>query len=957
MGTETQLTTVLDLIQRWVDEQPDHEAVYIGTRRVSYRQLDDAATRIACLLLQKNVRAGDFVPVLATRGVEMIACFLGVLKAGACYVPIDIEAWSEQRVAWTMETVSARVVLNLGATPYPEYDTIPCSVVQAAFESWAATSVVHLDEYRRRRSELQPGHLAYMIFTSGTTSTPKGVMIAHSALLHYALQGDDETPYNCNAKPDDAILLIFSPGFDACVGVVFSALCGGAKLLISSADDLLECASRSTILVATPSVLAALGEPEQTCPNVKTIILGGEAPPPSLVEKWWTPNRNIFNAYGLTETTIMSTIGRVLPGKPITLGRPMANTRTLLLDGEIESDDYGELCITGPGLALGYFQNETLTAQKFIMWKGERLYRTGDYARRAKNGLEFAGRADSLVKNRGFLVNLETQVIPMLLAGGAATATAFMFQKQLFAFVTPKYLDVLELRHQLAGQFDDYMVPDQIRAVDALPLTTNGKADNRALQRLLEQEDEGIFLDEDSDHPDHLDRSNESKMKILQAAVAIATSLPSSQVTGDQSFWELGGNSLAAVKVISFLRKRRLTVGVKALFGLPNLSAVCAVLQDESDASDETAQEGVPTSGPMTSLQVKMVQGMLKSPGLNYMMFRILMPLVAGLQADPARIRSAWHRVLQRHSIFRTTFCLKDELQEIRPEIDLDWQDEVSTLDHLESVIQERSRDIQTRLVAVDDQMDKFRPVNVLRLVSVPGVSSTLLLSVHHAQVDGWSLSIVLGEVQAALANNSATDSHTSPLQFTTVALAQQQQQIDPLGMAYWDQRLDSDHSILPRLDLPKPQKDTDAGIRRGWMDQLTMPLSMSKISLEDAGRRFRVVPSTLIYAAWSLMLSNYTSSDRTSFGAVLSGRNLTTKTMRDVEHVVGPLLNTVPFPIQFGDETQTIAGCVEAIHKDVMDTVEYQWSANEIMSKMGGESISNAMQVSLCLGFFPIFP
>ncbi|KUI71285.1 Nonribosomal peptide synthetase 5 [Cytospora mali] len=933
--------SVLDLIQRWVVEQPGHEAISIGPRTVSYKQLDDAATRIACLLLQRHVRAGDFVPVLATRSIAMVACFLGVLKAGACYVPIDIEAWSEQRIAWTIDTVSARVMLNLGNSSYPDYDIISVSEVEAAFEP-RAISPKELHEIGLRRSEIKPDDLAYMIFTSGTTSTPKGVMIPHSGLLHYVQQGDEKTPFNCNATPDDTILLIFSPGFDACVGVVFSALCGGAKLIISRADDLLECASRSTILVATPSVLAALGDPELTCPDVKTIILGGEAPPPALVEKWWTPNRNIFNAYGLTETTIMSTIGRVVPGEPVTLGQPMANTRVFLLDGEIESDDYGELCITGPGLAVGYYKNEALTAQKFITRQGERVYKTGDFARNTKNGLEFAGRADSLVKNRGFLVNLETQVIPMLLAGGASTATALMFKKQLIAFVTPKALDALALRQQLAGQLDEFMVPDQIRTTESLPLTTNGKADNRALQRILEQEDD-LVQEQDVDAENNLDRNGQSRMDILKAAVATATSLPMSRITEDQSFWELGGNSLAAVKVVSYLRKRHLTIGLKALFGLPNLIAVCAALQDDPNVNSQTLQQSAPSSGPMSSLQVKMVQGSLRQPGLNYMLFYIRIPLHAGTQPDVARLRGAWHQVLQRHTVFRTTFSLKDETQEVRPQIELDWYDEETTTDQLESVLRGRSREIYTRLVAADDLSGTFQPVNALRLVTVPGSSSTLLFSVHHAQVDGWSLSIILNEVQAATTSDGAISS-PPPSQFTTVSRAQKKQQMDPQGIAFWDERLKAVDSAFPMLELPKPT-ESKVPDGPGWMDSLNVPLELDKSSLEEAGRRFRIVPSALIYAAWGLMLSNYTSSDRLAFGAVLSGRNLTTAAVPDVERVVGPLINTVPFPVQFGDEKQTIADCLASIHKDLMDTVEYQWSANEVMAGMSGEIISSALQ------------
>lgn len=956
MEVDQEITSVLDLIQRRTREKPDHPAVSIGSQTVSYRQLDNAASIIAQILLKKGVQRGDFVPVLATRSAEMIACFLGVLKAGACYVPIDIEVWSTERVAWTLETVAPSVLVNLGSDPCPQYAAVSLAEVKAALgfddpETRTTDCASHLVLHQPR---IQPDNLAYMIFTSGTTSTPKGVMIPHSALLNYAQQGDQDTPFNCNATPDDKILLIFSPGFDASVGVIFSALCSGAQLIVSSTTDLLDCAARSTILVATPSVLAALGEPEETCAGVRTIILGGEAPPSSLVSQWWTPDRNIYNAYGLTETTIMSLIGRVVPGRPITLGKEMADTHVILLDGDVESDSYGEMCITGPGLALGYYKNEALTAQKFIMWHGERIYRTGDFARKTENGLEFAGRADSLVKNRGFLVNLESQVIPMLLAAGASTATAFMYRKQLVAFVTPQTLDVMALRQLLAGRHDEYLVPDRIRAMESLPLTPNGKADNRALERVLAIEDSETFTDEEEEdvkEKGDFDGERTSKMDILKAAVAAATSFPLSKISHDKSFWEMGGNSLAAVRVVSFLRRKHLTLGLKALFDLPNLVAVCAALQEETQQEKDVVQHpsGKPSVsvGPMSSLQSKMVQGSLKLPGLNYMVFHIHMPLHPGTMPDIARLRGAWHQVLQRHAVFRTVYSLNDGLQKIQPELQLDWHAEETTAKQLSAVTRARSLEIHSRLlnVAADDMSENFHPVNALRMITVPGKSSTLLISVHHAQVDGWSLSIIFNEVQDALMESNGTAiTATPPIQFIRVAEAQEELQKDPQGIAFWSKLLLENQTAFPRLNLPRPPP-SEVPAAPDWIGNITVPLDMNRSTLEKAGRRLRVIPSSLVYTAWGLVLSNYTFSERVAFGTILSGRNLATQSVPDVEGVVGPLLNTVPFMIQFTEGEQTILECVTSVYGDLMSTIEHQWSAAEVMAAMSGESISNAMQ------------
>lgn len=625
----------------------------------------------------------------------------------------------------------------------------------------------------------------------------------------------------------------------------------------------------------------------------------------------------------------------------------MPNSHVLLLDGEAESDQ-GEICITGPGLALGYYQDEMRTAKAFVYWRGERMYRTGDFARRTEHGLEFAGRADSLVKNRGFLVNLESEVIPILLGAGAGalTATAFMHHNRLVAFVTPDSLDTLALRQILSTKHDTFLVPDQIYAMEALPLTVNGKVDNRALQQILEAE---AALDNANNDDAELSppSDDKSKMAILKAAITAATLLPHSEVASHRPFWELGGNSLAALKVLSYLRKRGLMLGIKALFDLPNLSAVCEAMQvvDTTGAeTDETFgddEEEEASTAPMTSLQVKMIEASLRTPGANYMLLRIHLAH-PGASLDRVGLREAWLRVLQRHAIFRTAFSLRDELQQVRPKLELDWSDEETTADQLDAVVLGHSLKIRSRMLSVDEQSESFIPVNAFRLITVPGQGSTLLSSAHHAQADGWSLSIVLDEVRAVLDGKVPLPSRRLP-QFASVALAQKQQQINPEGVAFWNDILQA-HTALPRLSLPKPLASSTTEPSDDWTSSLEIALGLDGARLEDGARLLRVTPSSLVYAAWALVLSNYTSSERVAFGAVFSGRNL--MEVPGVERVVGPLLNTVPFPVTFEEERRpTVAATVSDINSQLLQMLEYQWSATEAMASMAGESINGALQ------------
>ncbi|KAI1300938.1 non-ribosomal peptide synthetase [Xylaria venustula] len=935
--------SVCDLIDRWAHKQPNHPAILYRSRTVSYRQLNDAAARIACLLIDKHVRPGDLVPVLATRTCEMVATFLGVLKAGACYVPIDVETWGEERTISTLERVSARVVVNLGTSAFPGYDVISREDVESAFKNdpvgrWEASE-------RLPQENIKPGDLAYIIFTSGTTSQPKGVMIPHSALLYYVQQGDEEAPFNSHPAPEDKTLLAFSPGFDAGTGTIFSTICNGAQLMVADMADFESCATEATIIGMTPSMLSAIHNVHR-CSQVRTLILGGEPLHARLIEKWSAPGRTIYNAYGPSETTISSLMGKVEPSRPITLGHPMSNSRVILLDGDVESD-YGEICITGPGLAVGYYQDETLTAQKFVHWQGERIYRTGDFARRTEHGLEYAGRADSFVKNRGLLVNIDAQVIPLLLQGNAHTATAFMHRDRLVAFVTPETTDTRAFRQSLSQKHDAFLVPDLIRAMPALPMTPNGKADNRALQRLLEAELVGNAVTIEPGR----DLRGDSKLETLKLAISTAISLPVSEMAADCNFFDLGGNSLAALKVLSYLRSVHLRLGIKSLCSLPNLKAVSDAIQEDHshrartiasvEESEEYSTESQDelTLGPMTALQTKMIQATLKTPGANTMLLRIHIAHPDTV-LETAGFKNAWHKVLTRHAIFRTTFDLKDDLQHVNPELELDWKEELTTADQLDDIVQIQSLEMRKMILDVKMQDERFIPVNLFRLITVPQSKSILLLSAHHAQVDGWSFSIILDEVQAVLSGDSSPLQKKAP-DFISVSLAQRHLQSNTEGIAFWRELLRAD-SDLPRLGLPKPPLNQKV---HEWTKSWKLDLGITLTDLDKAARVFRVTSSALLYTAWGIVLSNYTSSDRVGFGAVFSGRNLTD--ILGLDRTVGPLFNTLPFPIEFGTE-QTVENILSCINPRLLHMLEFQWSAYEAMTTLTGESINAALQTLL---------
>lgn len=205
--------SICDLVSRSIQHGPDRIAVSVKGSTLSYGQLDAACTRLACTLRSRGVHAGDRVPVLTTRCIDMVVCFLSVLRIGACYVPIDLDSWSADRIKTTLARIDARTLLTTSTTSsYPLYDVITSEEIRTAVYPSAESSMPEFDA-----PKIQPSDLAYIIFTSGTTSAPKGVMVPHRGLVNYVQQGGDNTPFNMNVTPSDTVLLLFSIAFDGMI--------------------------------------------------------------------------------------------------------------------------------------------------------------------------------------------------------------------------------------------------------------------------------------------------------------------------------------------------------------------------------------------------------------------------------------------------------------------------------------------------------------------------------------------------------------------------------------------------------------------------------------------------------------------------------------------------------------------------------------------------------------------
>ncbi|KAH2849741.1 nrps5 single domain, non-ribosomal peptide synthase-like protein [Aspergillus fumigatus] len=952
--------TLLDHFHDQLQKHSSSVAIEDGTQsadqgaweRVTYAQLDALSDSWSKRLRQAGVGAGCIVPLLSKRSVAMVAATLAILKLRAAYVPIDIDSWGKDRIDTVLKTVNPQIIVSTSPCPKDHY---PYPVVALERNDFDETVTSNGTQWTRNDEDsIDRGNdLAYIIFTSGTTGIPKGVKIGQRSISRYVKEGGD-LPFNFNTTHGTRVLLICSIAFDVCAGVMFNTLCNGGTLVLADPSTFETAAKTCHVLPLTPSILVTL-DPKAGFDTVEKIFLGGESPSPSLIEAWSSPRRRLYNAYGPTETTCTAFMGELLPGSPITIGYPISYSTVTLLDEDGMESVEGEICIAGLGLALGYFHDPERTNSAFVEWNGVRIYKTGDYGRRTKHGLQFCGRRDSVVKNRGFLINLEADVEPALLSYDKVdSASAFMSQGQLIAFVTPTSAKE-GLREYLANTVSSFLVPDTIYSLDEFPRTSNGKVDRRSLMRMHE-------LEQGSDTAS-LERGL-GAVESVRRGLSHVLRLPESQILPASSFRHLGGHSLAAVMLVSVLRRMGFGISVAEVLLLDTVENIAAAVVELSDiphalsaqedlierlrhdiSTTRPLDEGV-TIAPMTDMQTRLLGASVATPGLSFIKtsFTLDHPEKEDLTST---LRAAWVRLHQTHEILRTAFVLtaSNGAQIISQEPDFSWKEKFVTESEWESVCR-REEHLD---VADFPDFDAENRASLSRVVLIiaPRRRTRFVWTVHHSLIDGWSMATLMRDFASCLDGKPIP----APPQFAQVAQAigQLKAESSDRAVSFWKEYLDG-YTPAQRLRVSPPSDVSDY-----TQAALSRKLTVSVSALEDAARdRFAVTPATLLYAAWGLLLSRYSGTDRAALGAVLSGRSLP---IPGVENIIGPLINTLPLAINT-QEAQSTYSFVQSVFRRLCDILEFQWSPVALIQEGCGCNPSELFETLFALQYdFPQTP
>ncbi|OPG09970.1 hypothetical protein B1R27_04710 [Streptomyces sp. GKU 895] len=846
---------------------------------LSYAEVDARSDAVARGLVARGVGRESRVGLCLPRGAEAVIAMLAVWKAGGAYVPLDPEYPSE-RLEFMVADSGAELV------------------VVAEETAGRVAAGVLLDDLASEAGvlpEVGADQLAYVIYTSGSTGRPKGVAVAHASVANLA---SVMRPV-LGVEPGVTALQFASFSFDAAVLDVAVTLAAGGTLAIASTEERLDAAALARMIDAAgvdvasvvPSLLGVL-EPGAV-PGIGNWVLGAERLEAGLAAKWRESAR-VWNTYGPTEATVITTavlLDEGITGEdaPPAIGRPLGNVRTYVLDAFLRPVPVGvtgELYIAGDGLARGYVNRPDLTAERFVACPfdadGGRMYRTGDLVRWTPDGqLAFVGRADEQVKIRGFRVELGEVEAVLAAQPQVERALAVVRNGRLVGYVVGD-VDADDVRAGAAIRLPEYMVPSAVVVLDAFPLTVNGKID----RALLPLPDLGAGA------------SREPATATEEALAALfAEVLGLERVGAEESFFELGGDSLKVMRLIARVRSvLEVSVGVREVFAEPTVAAVARLVESAGVSTGVVlGRRERPERVPLSFAQQRMwfLNRMDGEGAEGAAAYNLPFALRLTGSLDVEVLESALWDVADRHESLRTVFPDVEGVpyQEIRE--GAGGRPRLQIVD-----AGERWREL------VEDEAGRGFDLAVelpwrTTLLRVSQAEWVLLLVAHHIATDAWSMGVLARDLQTAYQARLSGGTEERelldllPVQYADYALWQREVlgELDDPGsqvsaqVAYWKRELAGapQETVLP-FDRPRPAVPS---FRSG-----SVPVDVDAATharLADLAARGGATMFMVVHAALVMLLARMGAGEDVCVGTPVAGRSDS-----QLEDLAGFFVNTL---------------------------------------------------------------
>ncbi|UKZ78669.1 NRPS [Trichoderma virens FT-333] len=955
-----------DLIGEQVRKRPQEPAITAWDGQVSYEELDELSTRLAHHLIKLGVTHESFVPLFFEKSMWTIVAMLGVFKAGGSFVPFDPAHSSRRRQNLLLNQTNATIVLM--SAKYS--GSIPVGTGRKVV-TVSGSDAAAWEPVSRAVPIIMPtpSSAAYMLFTSGSTGEPKGVVIEHRSLSSSCWYHGARVRFDTSSR----VLQFAAYTFDACIMEIITTLIYGGCICVPSDKDRLENLPESmsamgvNLTFLTPSV-ARLIKPASV-PSLQTLILGGERVTEDDVKRWEhrQPPVQLYNGYGPTETTVFAVMDELSSQRPVVIGKSVGSVSWI-----VDANDHnkllpigavGELVVEGPIVGRGYLHDAVKTAAAYIedpVWllcgastggipgRHGRVYKTGDLVRYTEQGsLSYLGRKDNQVKIRGQRIELGevehglaecipdarhivAEIIVPERDGSSPMLVAFICIEKEGSDIEAMAISA-DMETQLRYRLPGYMMPSTYFTLTEMPTTTSGKIDRKRLRemgaslsarQLLETSNSGEKRQPTTDVEHQLQR--------LWARVLNLTET----IGLDDSFFLLGGDSIGVIKLIAEASEDHLLLSVADIFRYPTLAqmAQIAVPQDKNGQSLDYApkfsliEDVVDVSlccddiadtlkvdasqiedvYPCTALQEGLVALTTKQPGA-YVWQKVLR---MSLEVNLDTFRQAWEQTVQAMPVLRTRIVqherigllqvvLKDGIQWIQAD-DLDGY-----------LKQDRSQ-----LMGLDQPLARYALI-----FDASTQQRWFVWTIHHALYDGWSLPQILKTAEDAYQGIQIVQRPSFSLFVKDVVAMKRRDG----ARKYWESLFAGcNPETFPPLPLQtsilhEPRADSAVDL------DCPVPSTPGNITL-----------STLIRAAWALVLHHHTSSDDVVFGVTLTGRNAP---VAGIENIVGPTIATVPVVIRTHLK-QSVAAYLDQTQGVAVDMIPYEQTGLQQIAKFNAETM-----------------
>jgi len=916
--------TISGMFERQAEQYPERIAVTFNGSSYSYRDLNERANQMAHALIAQGMGPRFVAGLMADRSVEMIVAILAIHKAGGAYLPID-PTFPAERVQYMMSDSQASCLLTMSKwrDRCSHFDNVML-LDDGSNDLLSRVNVQQMND---------ASDLAYIMYTSGSTGKPKGTCTTHSNIIRVV----KNTNYIAITE-QDTVLQLSNYAFDGSTFDIFGALLNGAKLVLADSETVSDMNRLSELMteenvtvffVTTALFNVMVEEYIDSIARVRKILFGGERASVSHVRKAFHalgPGK-LIHVYGPTETTVFATYYEIdqweEQASGIPIGKPINGTGLYVMNRYGRPQPIGvpgELWISGDGLARGYLNLPDTTAEKFIPHPydaSERVYRTGDLVRWLPGGhIEFLDRMDQQVKIRGFRIELG-EIEACLLAHpriqeACVVAIAGEGSTSLCAYyVANKSVDEVEIRAYLFETLPVFMVPADLIALEAMPLTSNGKINKKHLPSPDAYRDRKKA---------HLPPTDEVERKL----VALWEDLLQRRPIGvEDHFFDVGGHSLKATVLIArILAQFKVKVPFQHFMRSPTIRTLAELIrQSEVKAftpmrSRQNAKGEYPVSDAQKRL---MIQGQLESMGTNYNMPIVLK--VTGF-LDPKQVEAAWERLMEIHEPLRTSFAWRqgEMIQTVHPYARIRVHSETAEDEQLDERLKGWIRPF--------DLADA--PLVRVLLLATPASEQYLLIDMHHIIADGISVQVLIKQMFQFMAGNSVPSVRLQYRDYVHWLEEEQRSDSFRSQRQYWQEQLAGE---LPVLNMPTDYPRREHRTYCGETLRFTVDATIGH-QVRSFAQRENVTIHTVIFAVYSALLYKYCGQNELVIGSLVAGRS-----HPDIQEMVGMFNNFLPIRCRI-PEQQSCRSWIQHLHRTLMDAYEHSDFPYDQMIMDAGASI-----------------